>query len=275
MPKSFLIDTSRCTACRGCQIACKEWHELPANKTKQKGSHQNPPDLNPYNYKVVRFSESLENEKISWYFFPDQCRHCLDPPCVDVIQSYVPEGAVIVDKATGAVLYTEKTKEVDAEAVRASCPYDIPRKAEDGRLVKCTMCFDRVSNGMLPACVKACPTGAMNFGERADMLDLAQKRLAEAKKMYPNAVLADADSVSVIFLLTDDPKKYHPHAIAGLKNDGLNRKQFLAGIFGPLRRPLQRIGICFRKNGALVGQTGKSALPRDSRESCLQYERLL
>ena len=59
MPKSFLIDTTRCTACRGCQVACKEWHDHPANATKQRGTHQNPPDLNPYNFKVVRFREHL------------------------------------------------------------------------------------------------------------------------------------------------------------------------------------------------------------------------
>jgi hypothetical protein len=58
--KAFFIDLSRCTACRGCQIACKEWNELPANATKQRGSHQNPPVLNPNNFKVVRFNEHLE-----------------------------------------------------------------------------------------------------------------------------------------------------------------------------------------------------------------------
>ena len=60
MPKAFLIDTTRCTACRGCQLACKDWHNLPANKTKQTGSHQNPPDLNPYNYKIVSFHDYMD-----------------------------------------------------------------------------------------------------------------------------------------------------------------------------------------------------------------------
>ncbi len=242
MPKSFLIDTSRCTACRGCQIACKEWHELPANKTKQRGSHQNPPDLNPYNYKLVRFSESLQDGKINWYFFPDQCRHCLDPPCKGEAEGYM-EGAIIQDEKTGAVLFTELTAKLPPEAfeaIRSACPYDIPRKDEKtGLLSKCTMCFERINNGMLPACVKVCPTGTMNFGERADMLELAKKRLAEAKKTYPNAVLADADSVNAIFLLMDEPKKYHKHAIAAVSG-GLNRKQFLSSIFAPLRKPLQR-----------------------------------
>ena len=71
---------------------------------------------------------------------------------------------------------------LNAAEIRESCPYDIPRKAEDGTLSKCDMCNDRVENGLPPACVKVCPTGAMNFGDRAEMLDLAQKHLAAAKK---------------------------------------------------------------------------------------------
>lgn len=243
MPKSFFIDTSRCTACRGCQIACKEWHELPANKTKQRGSHQNPPDLNPYNYKLVRFSENLENGVVNWYFFADQCRHCLDPPCKGEADGYM-EGAIIQDEKTGAVLFTESSAKLSPEAcegVRQACPYDIPRRDEKtGLLTKCTMCFDRVSNGMLPACVKVCPTGTMNFGERAEMLDLAQKRLAEAKRTYPKASLADADSVNAIFLLMDEPQKYHKFAVAQCSGGGLDRKQFLTRMFAPLRRPVQR-----------------------------------
>ena len=106
MPKTFLIDTTRCTACRGCQLACKEWHDLPANATKQRGTHQNPPDLNPNNYKIVRFHEHLNAAgDVVWNFFPDQCRHCLSPVCVDVADMTVP-GALVKDAKTGAVLAT-------------------------------------------------------------------------------------------------------------------------------------------------------------------------
>ncbi len=194
-----MIDTSRCTACRGCQIACKEWHELPANKTTQYkwGSHQNPQDLNANNYKLVRFNEHLEDGKVRWNFFPDQCRHCDMPPCKDTGDIYH-EGAILKDEKTGAVLFTDKTKaftESEFKDVRDSCPYDIPRRdAKTGLLSKCTMCNDRIHNGMLPACVKVCPTGAMNFGDRADMLKLAEKRLAEVKKDWPKARLADPDA---------------------------------------------------------------------------------
>jgi formate dehydrogenase iron-sulfur subunit len=240
MPKSFFIDTSLCTACRGCQIACKEWNELPANKTKQTGTHQNPPDLNANNYKLVRFNEYLENGTIKWYFFPDQCRHCLQPPCKETIDSYV-EGAAIQDKTTGAVVFNAKTQKAPFEEVRAACPYDIPRQAADGSIVKCTMCNERVTRGLLPACVKACPTGTMNFGERQEMLDLARRRLAEVKKTNPKAVLEDPEDVSVIYLLLDEPNKYHQIAESQGSGD-LSRKQFLAQIFAPITRPVQRMG---------------------------------
>ncbi|MCF8081498.1 MAG: 4Fe-4S dicluster domain-containing protein [Deltaproteobacteria bacterium] len=211
MPMTFLIDTSRCTACRGCQVACKEWNDLQANKTRQRGTHQNPPDLNPFNYKLVRFAEYKENGKVVWYFFPDQCRHCVSPPCKEAADSYV-EGAIIKDPKTGAVIFTERTrllKPEQVEEVISYCPYNIPRlDTGTGILAKCTMCNDRVKRNMLPMCVKTCPTGTMNFGERSKMVALAKKRLAELKKDYPNAQLQDPDDVNTIFLLTEDPKKY-------------------------------------------------------------------
>ena len=241
MPKSFLIDTSRCTACRGCQIACKEWHELPANKTYQVGwgSHQNPQDLNPNNYKLVRFHDYIEERgMVRWNFFPDQCRHCLQPPCKSVAD-YSVDGAITQDAKTGAVIFTDKSAQLnleDRQAVRDACPYDIPRWASDsGPLSKCTMCNDRVKNGMLPACVKSCPTGTMNFGEREDMLKLAESRLAKLKQAYPKAILADPEDVSVIYLLTDEPGNYHTHAVAE-NSATMDRKQFLAGMGAPFRR---------------------------------------
>ena len=243
MPKAFLIDTSRCTACRGCQIACKEWNELPANATKQRGSHQNPPDLNPYNYKVVRFSERIEGTTVRWNFFPDQCRHCIEPPCYHEGAKLVTD-AIIHDAETGAVIYTDKTKKISAdgfEIIRDSCPYDIPRRnPKTGAIVKCTMCHERVVRGLLPACVKVCPTGAMNFGEREKMLDLAQQRLAAVRKEYPQALLADADDVSVIYLLTDEPQNYHKHSVAQRDQD-LDRKMFLARLGRPLRRGVEAL----------------------------------
>jgi formate dehydrogenase iron-sulfur subunit len=217
MSKTFVIDTSRCTACRGCQVACKEWHGLPANETKQRGTHQNPADLNPYTYKLVRFSEHKEDGRVVWNFFPDQCRHCIDPPCKFVADTYVKD-AIIKDEATGAVLYTDRTRYLDSYAVQEvvnSCPYNIPRlNTGTGILTKCDMCYGRIRNNMLPACVKACPTGAMNFGDRKDMLDFAQARLSKVKKDHPQARMIDADSTNVIYIITDKPNNYWKYAVA-------------------------------------------------------------
>ncbi len=196
-------------------MACKNWNRNGASQTKNTGSHQNPPDLDGNTFKLVRFSEVESDGKLAWYFFADQCRHCLEPPCKDAIEGYVSE-AVIKDEATGAVFYTEKAKEAPFDEVKTSCPYDIPRKAADGRIVKCTMCIDRVSNGLIPACVKICPTGAMNFGERDAMLTMANERMEKLKGAYPKAKILDADQVRVIFLVVDDPRKYHKNAVAGL-----------------------------------------------------------
>lgn len=232
MPKAFLIDTSRCTACRGCQVGCKEWKNLPPVATKQQGSHQNPPDLNPFNFKLVRFSEHLIENKVAWYFFPDQCRHCLEAPCQMSASS---PDAIITDKDTGAIIFTEKTKKEDAEAIRGACPYDIPRKDEkSGKLVKCDMCIDRVHAGKQPMCVKSCAMGAMNFGERDEILALAKERLEAVKKEFPKAQLLDVDSVSVIFLVMDEPARYHKFAVAQGPMP-LDRKTLFAKSTKPLR----------------------------------------
>lgn len=233
--KSFFIDTTRCTACRGCQVACKQWNQRPGEKTSSQGSHQNPPDLSANTWKVVRFSEAV-GEKVNWYFFPDQCRHCLSPPCKEVADSKA-KGAIIHDEKTGAVVFNPKVriKADDFKEIREACPYDIPRfHSAAGIMAKCTMCMDRVKEGIPPACMKTCPTGAMNFGDRKAMLDLANQRLAEVKGKFKDASLANPDDVRVIYLLADDPKKYHKFAVAE-STIGITRKMALKRILRPVK----------------------------------------
>ena len=237
MPKAFLIDTTRCTACRGCQVACKEWKNHASLPTKQRGTHQNPPDFTPVNFKLVRFAEHMVNGKPAWYFFPDQCRHCLSPNCLAVATDYV-QGCATFDEKTGAVLYNEKTKQLTKEQLKEvieACPYNVPRRDEaTGLLTKCNMCIDRVQANRLPMCVKTCAMGAMNFGEREAMLKLAKERLAVVKKKFPKAQVLDAEQVAVIYLVADDPRKYHKHAVAAA-DPAMTRKQFFAKVFAAAR----------------------------------------
>ncbi|UCE51224.1 MAG: formate dehydrogenase [Desulfobacterales bacterium] len=232
MSKSFFIDTTLCTACRGCQVACKQWHALPAEETENRGTYQNPADLSFDTYKLVRMREQVIDGKLRWLFFPDQCRHCLEGPCQDVAGE---PSAIYTSESTGAVIYTANTRQLDAAEIIEACPYNIPRKGADGTLAKCDMCNDRVENGLQPACVKVCPTGAMNFGERDDMLALAQSRLTEVKKKFPKAMILDPDDVRTIYMVGFEPNLYHESAVASAAHFGITRQAALRRMFRPFR----------------------------------------
>lgn len=209
--KFFLVDTTRCTACRGCQVACKRWNKNEATETTQDGTYQNPPDMNGETYRVVRFAEHPSKENsVAWYFFTDACRHCLAPPCKKKADQIVKD-AIIVDEKTGAVIYTKKTKKLkkSAKAITQACPWSIPNwSSREKRIRKCYMCLDRVEAGLLPSCAKACPTGALNFGDEADMKKLAKERLAEVKKKFGKGEILDANDVRVLYIVIDDYPKY-------------------------------------------------------------------
>ena len=242
--KSFFIDTTVCIACRGCQIACKQWNQLPATNTENRGSYQNPEDLSFYTYKVVRFEEHLgPDNKPIWYFFPDQCRHCVEPPCQEAAEDDAP-GGIFIDSQSGAVLYTAKLKNADSQDIIDACPFDIPRALEGtGYVSKCTMCVDRVNNGLQPACVKTCPTGAMNFGDRDKMVSLATKSLGEVKSKYPKAVVTGLDDLRCFYLLADEPQKYHKFAGVDLAPGMMDRKMALKKIGRSLKRLSNEWGL--------------------------------
>ncbi len=213
--KYLLIDTTRCTACRGCQVACQEWNKLPATPTEQRGSHQNPPDFNGVTYRLVRFAEHpAPINSMVWYFFSDACRHCLDPSCKQEADMLVKD-AIVIDK-NGAVIFTPKTWRLvkHFKRIQYACPWNIPQyDRRTGRLTKCDMCHERVSAGLLPACVKACPTGALNFGDEAAIKGLARERLATAKQRFgQGARILDADDVRALYLVVAEPALYYHSA---------------------------------------------------------------
>jgi formate dehydrogenase iron-sulfur subunit len=156
-------------------------------------------------------------------------------------EAYV-SGGVIQDEASGAVIYTEKIRKAAFDDVRGICPYDTPRQNSGGLAVKCNMCIDRIANDLAPACVLACPSGAMQFGERDEILDLGRAPVQTLKPKYPNAHLVDEQWVRVIFLMVDDPVRYHEYAVS--KPRGMDRKLALrrmlrtcGDILGYFNRP--------------------------------------
>ena len=216
MGKAIFVDLTRCTGCRGCQIACKQWKNLPGEDTRNTGSHQNPPDLSDKTIRLVRFSEAKVDGKLEWLFFPEQCRHCYMPPCVNAAEN-AGSNILLHDEETGAVYPGKAAATVskgDAKDIREACPYDIPRSDKNGRGVfKCDFCFDRITNGMIPSCVLSCPTGTMVFGEEDEMLALAKERLKEVRKEFPKAYLGDPENVRVIYLYQTDHRLYYQDPI--------------------------------------------------------------
>ncbi|MGD2108474.1 MAG: 4Fe-4S dicluster domain-containing protein [Phycisphaerae bacterium] len=213
--KSFLIDTTKCFACRSCQVACKQWNELPAEDPvpTNRGTYENPPDLSHTQWLKIQFKESERADgSVAWNFVRNSCRHCLDAPCR---QNATNKDAIVVDEATGAVLFGEGTKNESYANIRLACAFDCPRQGPDGQLFKCRMCADRLNNEALPeadripACAKACPSDAIEFGDRDEILAMAYDRLAAVQADgYPNAKLLDPSDVRLIILIADEAAMY-------------------------------------------------------------------
>jgi len=178
-----LIDISKCTGCRGCQVACKNWNSLPAEKTMFTGSLQNPKDLSYNTWTLIRFDEIVKDGQLKWIMRHDACMHCDWPACVKAC----PSPGALTKMPEGAVVHNPDYC-IGCKACIAACPFDIPRNnPELEKMAKCTLCYDRITEGKQPACVTACPTGCLTFGLKEEMVEKAHKR-AEAigGTVYPN-----------------------------------------------------------------------------------------
>ncbi len=212
--KAFLIDTTKCTACRACQVACKQWNELAAETTENRGGYENPPDFTANTWLRVQFKETERSDgSLAWTFVRSSCRHCIDAPCK---QEAANSDSITIDSDTGAVLFGEGTKDESYAAIRTACPFDIPRQDSEGQLFKCRMCVDRVDNedleaaaDRIPACAKVCTTGAITFGDYADITAAADARLAEViAEGFTNATILDRNDVRLLILLAEPAGMY-------------------------------------------------------------------
>jgi len=206
-----LIDTTKCIGCKACQVACMEWNDLRDDVGTNFGSYQNPADLSDRSWTLMRFSE-YENPKgdLEWLIRKDGCMHCEDPGCLKAC----PSPGAIVQYSNGIVDFQEENCIGCGYCVTA-CPFDIPRISKrDNKAYKCTLCSDRVAVGMEPACIKACPTGALVFGTKQDMKEHAAERIEDLKSRgFENAGLYDPPGVAgthVMYVLhhADQPGLY-------------------------------------------------------------------
>jgi formate dehydrogenase iron-sulfur subunit len=229
----FFTDTTTCIGCKACEVACKQWNDLPSDggTFRRGGSYDHTGELHAATWRHVRFVELDGNHGNldlvaaaeeyqrpvagfgDWVFMSDVCKHCTNAGCLDACP-------------TGALIRTEFDTVVLQPDVCNGCGYCIPscpfgvvdRDKIDGRAAKCTLCYDRLEDGLEPACAKACPTDSITFGPYDELLDVAAKRVAtlhergiEGAYLYgahdePEDALAGG--LGAFFLLTEPPERY-------------------------------------------------------------------
>ena len=213
-----LIDVSKCIGCKACQVACSEWNDLRDEIGTTTGVYDNPIDLTAESWTVMRFTE-YENEStgnLEWLIRKDGCMHCEDPGCLKAC----PSPGAIVQYTNGIVDFHEENC-IGCGYCVTGCPFDVPRiSKKDNKAYKCTLCSDRVAVGQEPACVKTCPTGAIEFGTKEVMKEHAEARIADLNRRgFPNAGLYDPAGVGgthVMYVLHHADK---PSLYAGLPDD--------------------------------------------------------
>jgi formate dehydrogenase iron-sulfur subunit len=257
----FFTDTSVCIGCKACEVACKEWNHVPEDGLEWTGeSYDNTGDLGADTWRHVAFVEQrvpaavdgeadpgslvdvaaraelldsgavpaeADGRGLRWLMASDVCKHCTHAACLDVCP-------------TGALFRTEFGTVVVQPDVCNGCGYCVPacpfgvldRREGDGRVWKCTLCYDRLKDDMEPACAKACPTDSIQFGELPELRERARERVEALREGGdPSARLygADADDgvggMGAFFLLLDDPEVY------GLPPDPVATTQHLGGIW--------------------------------------------
>lgn len=202
--KSFLIDTTKCTGCRGCQVACKQWNQLKAEKTVffSGEGYQNPPAMSEFTFTRIKFRDYQKHGQNEFAFYKEMCMHCNEPACASVC----PVGA-FHKTAEGPVVYDDK-RCIGCRFCMVACPFGIPKYewSKAFPLVrKCTGCYSRIKEGLQPACATACPT-AITYGNRADMLKEAERRLKNKPERYFPAIYGKEEAGGTsIFYLTHQP----------------------------------------------------------------------
>jgi len=215
----FFTDTSVCIGCKACEVACKEWNGVPDDGFNLLGmSYDNTGGLSANSWRAVAFIEQPAPPKapdggagdLRWLMMSNVCKHCTHAACLDVCP-------------TGALFRTEFSTVVVQEDICNGCGYCIPacpygvidQREGDGRAWKCTMCYDRIGDGLTPACAKACPTQSIQYGPLDELRGRAEQRQAKlheagetSARLYGNDPGDGVGGDGAFFLLLDEPEVY-------------------------------------------------------------------
>jgi formate dehydrogenase iron-sulfur subunit len=214
-PMGFFTDTTVCIGCKACEVACKEWNQLPARdggRGEMSGnSYDNTVRLSGTDWRHVKFIEQFSADRTDgrWLMMSDVCKHCVQAPCLEVC----PTNAIIRTEFDTVVIQSDACN--GCRLCIAACPFgviDINPVSHTAQ--KCTLCYDRLQNGLQPACSKACPTESIRFGPIAELKKIAQQRVDQLHALgEQRARLYGADDkflggLNSFYLLVDNPEVY-------------------------------------------------------------------
>jgi formate dehydrogenase iron-sulfur subunit len=225
-PTGFYTDTTVCIGCKACEVACKQWNQLPADEFRWTGnSYDNTATLSASSWRHVKFIEQFPEPAVEpltldglvgdrtggrWLMMSDVCKHCVAAPC----QHACPTGAIIYNEFANVYIQSDICN--GCAYCIAACPFGvITRSTIDGQAHKCTLCYDRQRDGLVPACAKACPTASIQFGPVEELREKARRRVADlhargenAAYLYGDEATAHYSSLNSFYLLIDRPETY-------------------------------------------------------------------
>ena len=214
-PMGFFTDTTVCIGCKACEVACKEWNQLPATdggaNTLSGQSYDNTRQLDGIHWRHVKFVEQFpaDREGGRWLMMSDVCKHCVQAGCLEVC----PTGAIIRTEFDTVVIQSNVCN--GCRDCIAACPFGvIGTNPVSGTAQKCTLCYDRMQVGLTPACAKACPTGSIQFGPIASLRRTARARVERLQGQGRTRAYLYGDDETILgglnsfYLLEDRPEVY-------------------------------------------------------------------
>src|SRR5438552_1826433 len=263
-PVGFYTDTTVCIGCKACQVACHQWNDLPAQHGPGRrslpvlsgNSYDNTGSLSDVNWRHVKFIEQFsadpDRKESAWLMMSDVCKHCVHAPCLEVC----PTGAIM--RTEFDTVYIQEPACNGCRDCITACPFGvIHMSARKGIAQKCTFCYDRLQQGLPPACAQACPTQSIKFGPLPTLKKEAQVRVAQLRRQgETRAHLYGADDkilggLNSFYLLVDKPEVY------GLPSDPkVPSKSALGSTFWSIFTGLLvALGVLFRFRERAQGDT--------------------